>query len=97
MTLCVAQLSLLSCCRTLIIVCGFYAAVKCFCAAPIPKKKTRHWRVSRAALYFIFVFILSDPLLDREALRQLFYPKLADHQNLHIHCIRKLGGLQLEH
>jgi hypothetical protein len=38
MTLCVGQPAALGCCRTLIIVCGFYPVVKCFCAAPMSKK-----------------------------------------------------------
>ena len=38
MTLCVGQLPLLSCCRTSNILRAFYEAVKCFCAAPMPKK-----------------------------------------------------------
>ena len=57
MTLRVAQLPFLGCCRTLRIVCGFYEVVKCFCAAPMLKKKPAIWRVYRAAFCFIFVFL----------------------------------------
>lgn len=79
MTLCVAQLPLLSCCCTSNILCAFYAAVKGFCAAPIPKKKTRHWRVSLNAFYYsIFIYILFNNLSEEQ--RDLFRVLIADLQ-----------------
>ena len=42
MTSRVAQLPFLGCCRTLIIVCGFYGAVKSFLCRANAKEKTRY-------------------------------------------------------
>lgn len=56
MTLRVGQPAALGCCRTLIIVCGFYEGVKCFCASQNLKKKPADWRVSLNAFYYsIFI------------------------------------------
>ena len=61
MTLCVGQPAALGCCRTLIIVCGFYEAVKYFCAAPMSKKKPAIWRVSLNMFCFIrFLYFLTS-------------------------------------
>lgn len=59
MTLYVAQLPLLSCCCTKIILRAFYAAVKYFCAALISKKKPAIQRVFLVALY-LFLFRRCD-------------------------------------
>ena len=61
MTLCVGQPVALSCCRTSNILRAFYAAVKCFCAAPIPKKKPASWRVFLLR-FLLFIYYTVSPV-----------------------------------
>ena len=63
MTSRVAQLPFLGCYRTLIIVCGFYGAVKYFLRHAESKEKTRHLAgFSYCVLFYIRFFYTGAPV-----------------------------------